>query len=179
MAKKNTNTGSSTPSTETNVDVKPEVEEIVVNSDSEDIVSKFDKLVANMSMLMTTIKESQTTLKNLQKEYSKVMKTVNKKTRKVSGGAKRAPSGFAKPTHLSDEICEFLNIDKGTMLARTEVTRMINQYIKTNNLQYEKDRRRIMPDEALQKIIQSKDDDVVTYFNLQSFIKHHFKEKAV
>jgi chromatin remodeling complex protein RSC6 len=147
--------------------------------DADDMTTKFEKLLANMNSMMVSLKDSQTSLKTMQKEYGKMLKTMNKKTRKVNNGTKRAPSGFAKPTFLSDEICKFLNIDKGTMLARTEVTRLINQYIKANNLQYEKDRRRIIPDAALQKIIQSKEDDIVTYFNLQSFIKHHFKEKEV
>ena len=192
MAKKNSNKVSAdvvvdVPIVDDVVDVPSEVvnvpvsEEVTVTSDvvDDDIPLKFEKLLKNMNVMMNTIKESQVSLKNMQKEYTKMMKTVNKKTRKSTNTTKRAPSGFAKPTYLSDEICEFLNIEKGTMLPRTEVTRMINQYIKTNNLQFEKDRRRIIPDQALREIIQSKDEDIVTYFNLQSYIKHHFKEKVV
>lgn len=188
MAKKNSSNVSNDNKTKEKVEVVENVvteeppvsaEPVVSSTDSEDFSAKFEKLVQNMNSMMVTIKESQTSLKTLQKEYVKAIKTVNKKTKKVTNGVKRAPSGFAKPTHLSDEICDFLKIDKGSMLARTEVTRLINQYIKANNLQYAEDRRRIIPDDALQKIIQSKDSDVVTYFNLQSFIKHHFKEKVV
>ncbi len=184
MAKK-----TSTPVKETVVEVVADVPapttvpeppaSVVDQSEVDDMSVKFEKLLTNMNSMMVSLKESQASLKTMQKEYTKMLKTVNKKTRKVNSGTKRAPSGFAKPTFLSDEICEFLKIDKGTMLARTEVTRLINQYIKANNLQYEKDRRRIIPDAALQKIIKSKDDDIVTYFNLQSYIKHHFKEKEV
>ena len=47
----------------------------------------------------------------------------------------RKPSGFAKPTYLSPELCTFLNVEKGTELARTEVTKRILQYVKDNNLQ--------------------------------------------
>ena len=167
------------PSEVPDVPVSEEVTVPVTSEVDDDIPLKFEKLLKNMNVMLNTIKESQVSLKNMQKEYTKMMKTVNKKTRKSTNTTKRAPSGFAKPTYLSDEICEFLNIEKGTMLARTEVTRMINQYIKTNNLQFEKDRRRIIPDQALREIIQSKDEDIVTYFNLQSYIKHHFKEKVV
>ena len=167
------------PSEVPDVPVSEEVTVPVTSEVDDDSPLKFEKLLKNMNVMLNTIKESQVSLKNMQKEYTKMMKTVNKKTRKSTNTTKRAPSGFAKPTYLSDEICEFLNIEKGTMLARTEVTRMINQYIKTNNLQFEKDRRRIIPDQALREIIQSKDEDIVTYFNLQSYIKHHFKEKVV
>ena len=90
-------------------------------------------------------------------------------------GEKRAPSGFAKPTLLSDELCEFLGQPKGTSLARTEVTRIINKYVKDQNLQDENDKRQINPDAKLKSILSTKGpDDKVTYFNLQSFIKHHF-----
>ena len=193
MAKKNSNKVSANvvvdvPIVDDVVDIPSEVPDVPVSEEvtvpvtsevDDDIPLKFEKLLKNMNVMLNTIKESQVSLKNMQKEYTKMMKTVNKKTRKSTNTTKRAPSGFAKPTYLSDEICEFLNIEKGTMLARTEVTRMINQYIKTNNLQFEKDRRRIIPDQALREIIQSKDEDIVTYFNLQSYIKHHFKEKVV
>ena len=50
----------------------------------------------------------------------------------------RKPSGFAKPSLISDALCEFLGKPKGTEMARTSVTSFITEYIKNNNLQNQK-----------------------------------------
>ena len=59
---------------------------------------------------------------------------------------KRKPSGFAKPTVISDELCFFLGKPNGTEMARTEVTKYITQYIKENNLQSVENKKKIIPD---------------------------------
>jgi chromatin remodeling complex protein RSC6 len=99
----------------------------------EDVNVKITNTIDQILLFQTQLKEIVLNLKNIQKAYSKASKQKPKKNSSASG-VKKAPSGFAKPTLLSDEICEFLNMDKGCMLARTEVTKHINQYIKKNNL---------------------------------------------
>ena len=51
-----------------------------------------------------------------------------KKSKK--GNVKKEPSGFAKPTLISNELCDFLSKPNGTEMARTEVTKYLTQYIK-------------------------------------------------
>ena len=47
----------------------------------------------------------------------------------------RKPSGFAKPGPVSDELCLFYEQkEKGTHMARTEVTQYIVKYIKDKSL---------------------------------------------
>jgi upstream activation factor subunit UAF30 len=72
---------------------------------------------------------------------------------------------------------EFLSLEKGTLVARNVVTKMLNEYIKSNNLRLESDKRKILPDEKLKKIFNCSDNADVTYFNLQTHIKDHFIKK--
>lgn len=91
---------------------------------------------------------------------------------------KRKPSGFHKPGPVSDELCEFLGIDKGTEIARTEVTKMLTKYIKANDLQNPKDRRQIVCNDALKKLLRTNGEQDVTFFNLQHLMKHHYPAKG-
>jgi chromatin remodeling complex protein RSC6 len=158
-----------TATTATATATTPEVDEIG---------SKFASLSEALVTVSTAVKDMQALLKTLQKEVAKTAKAASKKTRKTPSAAKRTPSGFAKPTALSKELTDFLKVTAGTQLARTEVTRMLNTYIKEHNLQDASDKRKIKPDAALAKLMKLTDKDVLTYFNLQSHIKHHFVKTA-
>jgi chromatin remodeling complex protein RSC6 len=69
-----------------------------------------------------------------------------------------------------------LGVPKGSAMARTLVTKHINEYIKKNNLQDPTDKRIISPDAKLKSILSIGDGDKLTYFNLQTYIKQHFKK---
>jgi chromatin remodeling complex protein RSC6 len=122
--------------------------------------------------LATTLKND---FKNLEKLVTRELKSANKasaKKRRTSGN--RQPSGFVKPTRISDELAEFLGKTVGTEMARTEVSKEINAYIRANNLQDEKNGRKINADNKLSKLLKLSKEDELTYFNLQKFMKHHF-----
>lgn len=139
-------------------------------------VDKFAALLETLQKFQNEMKDVIAVVKGLQKEHAKLVKTQSKKTKRTTteGGAKRQPSGFAKPTLLSDQLCDFLGVSKGSSLARTEVTRIINEYIKKNSLQDAADKRKIVPDAKLKSILKIEDGVVLSYFNLQSSLKHHF-----
>lgn len=90
-----------------------------------------------------------------------------------SSGFARRPSGFVTPT-ISDELAQFLKVPAGTILPRSEVSKLINGYIRANNLQDANNGRVIKPDAKLRKLLNVKSTDEVTYFNLQRHMKHHF-----
>ena len=116
-------------------------------------------------------------VKNLQKNITRHLKESSKKNRKrVVDPSKppRPPSGFAKPSLISNALCDFLNKPEGTEMARTEVTKNLTQYIKQHSLQDEQNRRKILPDDKLRKLLNVGDNDEVTYFNLQKYMKVHF-----
>jgi chromatin remodeling complex protein RSC6 len=150
--------------------VKEVVEETPVE---ESVVSPLAELSGKISAFASLVKETQAALKVLTKEYDRMKKMVEKTERKRAN-ARTSPSGFAKPTKISDEMCAFLGVDKGTEMSRTEVTRRINAYVKANNLNDPANKRIIKPDPKLKKVLATKDDDVISYFSLQRHIKIHF-----
>ena len=136
---------------------------------------KFDALTSDLAQIATIIKNLQASTKFMLKEYNKAQKSGNKRGRKNgASGVKRTPSGFAKPTLLSDALCDFLGIPHGSERARMDVTRLLNAYIKEHNLQDPTDKRKILPDAKINGIMNLKPGDNLSYFNMQTFIKHHF-----
>lgn len=134
---------------------------------------------AKLQQLASLISSLKTEYKSLEKKWQRELKTVQKKSAKSKRkSGNRAPSGFVKPTRISDELASFLGKDKGTEMARTAVTRDINAYIRTNNLQDKENGRQINPDAKLSSLLKLKKDDVLTYFNLQKFMSPHFAKST-
>lgn len=129
----------------------------------------------NLSTMNTAYKSAMSQAKLLQKLHNRQVKQLSKKTRrKNTSNGPRKPSGFAKPTQVTDALCKFLNEKKGTLLARTDVTKRITQYIKDKDLQDPLNRKRILLDKPLQKLLNVDDSVEVTYFNLQKYMKHNY-----
>jgi chromatin remodeling complex protein RSC6 len=136
-------------------------------------VSKLNTYVSRIVKMNKELKELVSIGKTLEKDFTYIVKVLSKKSR-ISTGAKRPLSGFAMPSLLSDELYAFMSIEKGTKVPRKDVTMFINEYVKKNDLREKTDRRTIIPDEPLHKIFKSTSENKITYFNLQSYLKHHF-----
>lgn len=147
-----------------------------VAADEPVVVSTFDELVNKINTFASMLKETQTLLKALSKEYERMKKTVEKTERKRAN-ARTNPNGFAKPAKITDEMHEFLGVPKGTEISRTDVTRRVNAYIKEHNLYNPTNKRIILPDDKLRKILGVKADQEVTFFNLQRFLSASFIKK--
>ena len=93
---------------------------------------------------------------------------------KRASNPNKAPSGFAKPAPISAALAKFLGEKPDTLVARTAVTRAITQYVKEKNLQNQSNKRHILPDATLKKLLGVTDKDEVTYFNLQKHLKQHY-----
>ena len=130
------------------------------------------KLATKIVAAAALMKEIQIELKAAQKEFDKMTKT-KLKAEKKRANARTSPSGFAKPTKISDELCVFLSVAKGTEMARTEVTRKLNAYIKENSLFNAENKRIILPNASLKKLLGSGEEEV-SFFNIQRFMKRHF-----
>lgn len=144
-----------------------------------DVEGQFRALNEKIVQLRTLEASIVSDLRKLQKSTSKYLKSLNKKGRKApTQQKKRAPSGFAKPTVISKQLCDFLGESEGVEMARTEVTKKLTEYIKAQDLQDPSNRRIIKPDKKLRKLLGVKNDQEVTYFNLQKFMKVHFPKQA-
>jgi upstream activation factor subunit UAF30 len=91
-----------------------------------------------------------------------------------TGPTDRRPSSFVTPTKISDELANFLGKPVGTEMARTDVSRHINSYVRDHNLQDPRNGRRINPDTKLRALLRIGQNEELTYFNLQKYMKHHF-----
>jgi hypothetical protein len=148
---------------------------IVVSADSGLFAASHSKLQTLVSALASLRSELRGIERQVERELRAARKATEKKRRK---NINRQPSGFVKPTLISNELAAFLGKSNGSEMARTEVTREINTYIRDNKLQDKDNGRRILPDAKLKKLLKLKDGDELTYFNLQRFMSPHFSTAA-
>ena len=113
-------------------------------------------------------------MRQLEKNIKKEMKVLKKVAEKSKNKGNKKPSGFANPTKVTKELCEFMNKQEGTQIARTDVTRALISYIKLNNLQNKANKKIILPDEKLQFLLGINEEQELTYFNLQKYMNKHF-----
>ena len=135
---------------------------------------QFTALLAQLTALRSQLTSVTSQVRVLSKRADRELKQAHKASRKKRKTGNRAPSGFVKPTKISTELASFLNKPKGTEMARTEVTREINTYIRAHKLQDPANGRRILADAALRKLLKLKKSDELTYFNLQRYMSPHF-----
>ena len=139
---------------------------------------QFDALLAQLSALRSQLTNVTSQVRALSKRAEREVKQAQKNGRKKRKTGNRAPSGFVKPTKISLELAKFLGKPKGTEMARTDVTREINSYIREHKLQDPSNRRRILPDSKLKKLLNLKAEDELTYFNLQRYMSPHFAKAS-
>ena len=152
-----------------------------------DLISEGDNLNKKHKTLLTTLKRL---IKLHNKECKDTLKNAQKNKKKISGNVKRTPSGFAKPTKISDALCDFLGIKHGELMARTEVTKRVTKYIREENLQVETNKRQFKPDGKLSLVLGPLDstkkdkhgvadtDKGYTYFNLQRYLSPQFPKSV-
>ena len=139
----------------------------------------FSELLGQLQALRSQLTSVTGQVRALQKRADRELRNAHKASKKrARRTGNRAPSGFVKPTKISTELANFLGKPKGTEMARTEVTREINGYIRAHSLQDPKNGRRILADAKLRKLLKLKKDDELTYSNLQRYMSPHFAKKA-
>ena len=137
----------------------------------------FSSKIQQVAALLTSMKSD---YKVLERTVARELKQASKskgKSRKTS--ANKNPSGFVKPTKISDELIKFLGKEANTEMSRVEVSKEINAYINEHKLKDEKCGRQINPDAKLTKLLKINKDEVLTFFNLQRYLKIHFIKAPV
>ena len=174
---------------ETPVETPPVVQEntTLISKEVSDTVfvdafADINKSVQEASAKFNSIKFE---LKKLETQYKREMKLYNKLTsRKKNKKASRSPSGFVKPTKISEKLSTFLGKEKGVEMARTEVTKLITAYVRQYELQDKKNGRLINPDEKLATLLEytpgdpSDEKSRLSYFNLQRYLSPHFEKNV-
>jgi len=137
---------------------------------NEDLINKINTHIIGLTVLKAE-------LKNNTKDLAKTLKLTQKelsKGKRRKGSKNSSPQGFNKPTYISDELAKFINVEPGAIIARNIANKGVHNYIKSNQLNKGKV---IHPDAALAKILnytEGVDQKVLTYLNLQTYLKPHF-----
>ena len=161
------------------VDAPTGVQNVVVAVESSEtsITDGFTEFIVKFQAMLSQFSSLKTELKVLERKTVKQLKIVQKLTNKKRKKGIRAPSGFVKPSLISDELANFLGRDKGSEMARTDVTREINKYIRANSLQDKDNGRKINADAPLKALLKIDDEVALTYFNLQRYMGPHFPKQ--
>jgi chromatin remodeling complex protein RSC6 len=139
------------------------------------VATKMTEFSAKLQQLFGFLSTVKNDFKTLEKSVNRGIKAAQKaSSKKRRSNGNRQPSGFVKPTRISDELAEFLGKTVGTEMARTVVSKEINSYIRANKLQDPANGRKINPDLKLSKLLKINKGEELTYFNLQKYMKHHF-----
>ena len=134
----------------------------------EEVSKRFSENISDVKRLISTLYKDYQVLEKLHRREVKDAR----KNRRNKGSAKRdVKSGFNKPTPVPEAVAKLFDIEEGTLLARTVVTKMIYQYIKDKGLQNEEDKRQIHPDSKIRKLFQLGKDDQLTFQNFQTHMK--------
>jgi chromatin remodeling complex protein RSC6 len=112
-------------------------------------------------------------IKSLQSQCVRVMKQKNTIVRENTN------SGFQKPVKISNELAKFAGWSENELRSRVDVTKYICDYIASNKLQNPEDKRQIIPDSKLQKLLgfnPEKADKPLYYYGIQTYLKNqnHF-----
>jgi len=153
--------------------------EPLVAEESNNIFSQFEVIIDSLSHFRIQVNTIQQQIRQLEKNIKKEMKGLKKAASKSKNKGNKKPSGFANPTKVTKELCEFMNKQEGTQIARTDVTKALISYIKANNLQNKDNKKIILPDQKLQFLLGIKQEEQLTYFNLQKYMNKHFISEPV
>ena len=143
------------------------------------LTGDFTEFMAKLQQVSSLLSSLKSEFRTLEKKATRELKAAQKASAKRKRKAgNRSPSGFVKPTLISNELAAFLGKEVGTQMARTEVTREINAYIRANKLQDPQNGRKINADTKLTSLLKLSPGDELTYFNLQKFMSPHFAKAS-
>lgn len=155
-------------------------ETVAAPAESQVVTSDYTEFMTKLQQVSSLLSALKSEFRLLEKKAVRELRTANKanlKRKRKTGN--RSPSGFVKPTLISAELATFLGKATGSEMARTEVTREINEYIRTHSLQDKTNGRKINADAGLMALLKLKEGDELTYFNLQRYMSPHFAKAGV
>lgn len=161
------------PAVISHVEATPAVEESV------NVVAQFNSMVEQVNTLRSTLSTIFSNMKKLEKQIPRELKKAQKgRRRKATEGGEDKPKKetvFTKPTQISDALCKFLGVAKGTQLSRSEVTTKVCAYAKSKGLM---DKQVIKADAALRSLLSLTEKDELKILNLQRYLKPHYIKPA-
>ena len=146
------------------------------------VVTQFNGIVEKVNALRSTLSVLFSDMKKLEKQIPRELKKAQKGRRRkaavVEGeeGKPKKETVFTKPTQISDALCTFLGVAKGTHISRSEVTTRVCKYAKDNALMV---KQVIKADAPLRKLLALTEADELKILNLQRYLKPHYIKAPV
>ena len=153
--------------------------DVIAEKSGNELFSQFEGILSSLSAVKGQINNLQQQVKQVEKVMRRQMKGLQKEAQKNKSRGVRKPSGFATPSKVTKELCEFMNKQEGTEIARTEVTKALVAYIKSNKLENATTSQIITPDSKLKYLLGVCDGDELTYFNIQKYMNKHFVKNPI
>lgn len=153
--------------------------DVIAEKSGNELFSQFEGILSSLSAVKGQINNLQQQVKQVEKVMRRQMKGLQKEAQKNKSRGVRKPSGFATPSKVTKELCEFMNKQEGTEIARTEVTKALVAYIKSNKLENATNSQIITPDSKLKYLLGVCDGDELTYFNIQKYMNKHFVKNPI
>jgi chromatin remodeling complex protein RSC6 len=136
-----------------------------------------------LDKITKSYKEQRNEIRHLIKLHKKEMKLA-KKTKKHIG--RREKTGFTKPSPIPDKLAEFIHVERGTEMSRTDLTKRIYYELHHRNLYYKNDKRVLRADNDIKKIFNlpenvnqstnPNDKNGFNFYNLQTYIAKCYNE---
>jgi len=142
------------------------------------VVANFTAIVEQVNTLRTSFATVFAAMKKLEKQLPREMKRAGKGRRranKVDDGTPKKETVFTRPTAISDALCTFLGLPKGSLISRSEVTTRVCRYAREHTLM---DKQVIKADATLRKLLALKESDELKILNLQRYLKPHYLTAA-
>ena len=143
---------------------------------SKAIVEGFNQLIEFHKQQRALQTAEITRIRAMKSQYERQFKSIHKKIvkrrKKKCGDSEN--NGFKRPTKISNELCDFFGKPHGTLMARTDVTKELSNYIRENKLQDPKNGRNIIPDLKLRKLLRIGKTDELNIFNMQTYMVPHY-----
>ena len=148
------------------------------------VVEEFDNLIIDIEKEIVDLRDGVGKgTKNVKalRGYCKRIKQLRDHSKKIMKHKKKnistnLNSGFLKPVPISSELATFTGWDVTQPRSRVDVTKYVCNYISENKLQNPSDRRQIVADKKLSKLLDydSTNADPLTYYRIQTYLKPHF-----
>lgn len=137
---------------------------------------QLEELYKKLKDLSKEVTQCATAVKSVMAQVEREKKTAVSSAKKGDNrDPKTKKSGLETPVELSDVMCEFLGIDKGSKRIRNEVKAEVRAHIRNKKLQNPENKREIIPDKKLKTILHGyKDGDELTYWTMETYLKHNF-----
>ena len=136
-------------------------------------------LTKELNSHLDQAKKLQVAVKQFEKLLHKSVKDLKKNNKRRKGGKSgkkgEMPKGFTVPCKLSDSLCTFLGVPKGTQLSRNEVRSKITEYVASNSLKDKNNGQKINPDSKLTKLFGLEKDAQLTIFNIHKYLSSHIE----